>query len=391
VVTRIRSRSHEEPSIPTGQFPTTGSLRRVLIVVGPTAGHVYPALAIADAYRAAVGRDVEVRFAGAPDGPAERLLAARGLTLDVVSGSQLVNVGVRGKLAAVPRVFTGMAQASRLMRAYGTRLVIGLGGYASGGVLLAARALGARVAIHEANVVPGLANRLLAPLVHRVYLGFAAGAGAFPARRRLVTGHPVRADIAALAREPHPAPERGRAARVLVLSSTRGAGFLAAHVPGLLAEIERRGVAIEALHQSGEAPADDVAHAYRRLGVKAGVVPYVDEVASAYRWADLVIARSGAGTIAEAAVAGVPALLVPLADASGDHQAANAAAVAAAGAGLAVREREWEGEALAARVAALLGDARAWGAAAAAARRLAAPEAAARIVADCETLMAGRW
>ncbi|HET7342922.1 MAG TPA: glycosyltransferase, partial [Methylomirabilota bacterium] len=158
----------------------------MLIVVGPTAGHVYPALAIAEAWRAAVGHGLDVHFAGAPDGPAERLLAARGLRLDVVSGSQLVNVGLGGKLAAVPRVLTGMAQASRLLRAYGTRLVIGLGGYASGGVLLAARARGARVAIHEANVMPGLANRLLAPFVHRVYLGFAAGARAFPASRRLV-------------------------------------------------------------------------------------------------------------------------------------------------------------------------------------------------------------
>src|SRR5207302_10781795 len=156
-----------------------------------------------------------------------------------------------------------------------------------------------------------------------VCLGFAAAAVSFPARRRLVTGHPVRADIAALAREPRQAPERGRAARVLVLSSTRGAPFLAMRVPALLAELERRGIAVEALHQSGEVPPDDVAHAYRRAGVKASVASYVDEIAGAYRWADLVIARSGAGTVAEAAVAGVPGLFVPLADASDDHQAAN--------------------------------------------------------------------
>jgi len=168
VVTRIPSRSHEEPSIPTRQFPTTDALRRLLIVVGPTAGHVYPALAIAEAYRVATGTSVDVRFAGPLDGPAGRLLAARGLTLEPISASPLVNVGARGKLVALPRVAAGMAQARRLMRAHGTRLVIGLGGYASGAVLLAARALGARVALHEANVVPGLANRLAAPFVHRV-------------------------------------------------------------------------------------------------------------------------------------------------------------------------------------------------------------------------------
>ena len=329
-------------------------------------------------------------FAGALDGPAERLLRARGFRLSPVSGSQLVNIGVRGKLAALPRGLVGMAQATRLLRALGARLVIGLGGYASGAVLLAGRALGAGVAIHEANVVPGVANRMLSPFAHRVYLGFAAGARAFSARKSVVTGHPVRSDIAALAREARTAPERTRPVRVLVLSSTRGQGFLAARVPALLADIERRGLVVEALHQSGDVAPGDVAHAYRRVGVKATVAPYLDEIASAYRWADLVIGRSGAGTIAETAAAGVPSLLVPLADASGDHQAANAAAVAAAGAGLAVCERDWHGEAVAERVVTLL-DAAAWTAASRAARALAVPDAAARIVADCERLMAGRW
>jgi UDP-N-acetylglucosamine--N-acetylmuramyl-(pentapeptide) pyrophosphoryl-undecaprenol N-acetylglucosamine transferase len=363
--------------------------RRLLIVVGPTAGHVYPALALADAWRTLDPR-VELRFAGALDGPAARLLAARGFQLEPISGSQLVNVGLRGKLAAVPRVLAGMAQARRVLRAHGTRLVLGLGGYASGAVLLAARAVGAGVAIHEANVVPGVANRLLAPFVHRVYLGFAASAAAFPARKRVITGHPVRADIAALAAERRQPPDRGRPARVLILSSTRGESFLAERVPALLRDVERRGLVVEALHQSGDVAAADVAHAYRRAGVKATVAPYLDEIASAYRWADLVIARSGAGTIAETATAGVPAVLVPLADASGDHQAANAEAVVAAGAGLAVREVDWRSEPLAERIAALL-EAPAWTAAARAARSLAMPDAAARIVADCETLMAGRW
>jgi UDP-N-acetylglucosamine--N-acetylmuramyl-(pentapeptide) pyrophosphoryl-undecaprenol N-acetylglucosamine transferase len=351
---------------------------------------VYPALAIADAYRAA-HRNVEVRFAGALDGPAARLLALRGLTLDPVAGAQLANVGLGARLAAVPRVLAGLAQARRLLRAHGARLVLGLGGYTSGAVLLAARTLGARVAIHEANVVPGIANRLLAPVVHRVYLGSADAAPVFPATRRVVTGHPVRAEIAALAAERRPPPDRHRAARVLILSSTRGEAFLAARTPGLLAEIERRGVGVEVLHQTGEGRADDVANAYRRVGVKATVAPYLDEIASAYRWADLVVARAGAGTVAETAAAGVPALLVPLADAAGDHQAANAAAVAAAGAGLAVREAEWRGDALAVRLVALLGDPAQWSAIAEAARRRAAPDAAARIVAACEALMAGHW
>jgi UDP-N-acetylglucosamine--N-acetylmuramyl-(pentapeptide) pyrophosphoryl-undecaprenol N-acetylglucosamine transferase len=373
-------RSHEEPTIPR---------RRLLIAVGPTAGHVYPALAIAEAYRAR-HPDVEVRFAGAVDALAARLLGRAGYALESVSGSQLVNVGLGARLAAAGRVVKGLAQARRLLRAPRTRLVLGVGGYASGAILIAARTLGARVAIHEANVVPGLANRLLAPFAHRVYLGSAAAVPAFAGRDPLVTGHPVRAGIAALAAERRAAPGRDRPTRVLVLSSTRGERFLADRAPELLAAVERRGVAVEVLHQSGRLPADAVANGYRRAGVKATVAPYLDEIASAYRWADVVVARSGAGTIAEVAAAGVPALLVPLTDAPGDHQAANAAAFAAAGAGLAVRETDWQRDPLAARVAALLGGG-AWTSAAAAARGLARPDAAARIVADCELAMTDRW
>jgi UDP-N-acetylglucosamine--N-acetylmuramyl-(pentapeptide) pyrophosphoryl-undecaprenol N-acetylglucosamine transferase len=148
---------------------------------------------------------------------------------------------------------------------------------------------------------------------------------------------------------------------------------------------------VEALHQTGEVRADDVANAYRRAGVKATVAPYLDEIASAYRWADLVVARAGAGTIAETAAAGVPALLVPLPDAAGDHQAANAAAAAAGGGALAVAEAGWQSGPLAGQLAALLDDPARWTAMAEAARRRAVSDAAGRIVADCEALMAGRW
>jgi len=369
---------------------TDGPRRRLLIAVGHTAGHVYPALAIADAYRAAFP-DVDLRFAGTTDGPATRLLAARGLVLEPIESSPFGNVRTLGRLAAVPRILTGIAQARRLLAAHGSRLVIGLGSYVSGPVLLAGRSLGLRLAIHEANAVPGIANRLLAPLAHRIYLGSATVAGAFPARRRRVTGHPVRADIAELGSVPRMAPERLRAVRVLVMSGTRSAAFLADRVPDLLAAIERRGLVIEAFHQSGDQSHNEVAHAYRRAGVKATVVPYLDDIASAFRSADLLIAPSGAGVVAEAAVAGIPALYVALGDAAGDHQAANAVAATAAGAGLAVRETEWRSETLAGCLAALLADAKAWEAMSMAARRLAVPNAAERIVVDCEALMLGRW
>ncbi len=361
-----------------------------MIAIGHTAGHVYPALAVADAYRAAFP-DVEIRFAGTTDGPGGQLLAARGFVLDPIVSSPFGNVRTLGRVAAAPRIVTGIAQARRLLVAGGSRLVLGLGGYASGPVLLAGLSLGLRLAIHEANAVPGIANRILAPVVHRIYLGTSIVAPSFSRRRRRVTGHPVRADIAELGAVPRMAPERSRAVRVLVMSGTRSAAFLSARVPDLLAEVERQDLVIEVLHQSGDFPANELAHTYRRVGVKATVVPYFDDIAAAFRGADLLIAPSGAGIIAEAAVAGVPALYVALGDAAGDHQAANAQAAAAAGAGLAVRESDWQSDVLAGRLAALLADESAWMRMSSAARRLAVPNAAERIVVDCEALMLGRW
>src|SRR6185295_5115307 len=187
----------EEPKIPRLELSSGEPRRRLTIAVGHTAGHVYPALAVADAYRAAFP-DVQVRFAGTTDGPAGRLLASRGLPLDPILSAPFGNVRTVGRLAAVPRIVTGTVQARRLLVAGRSRLVLGLGGYASGPVLLAGRSLGLRLAIHEANAVPGIANRILAPVVHRIYLGSAVVAPKFPRRRRLVTGHPVRADIAEL-------------------------------------------------------------------------------------------------------------------------------------------------------------------------------------------------
>jgi UDP-N-acetylglucosamine--N-acetylmuramyl-(pentapeptide) pyrophosphoryl-undecaprenol N-acetylglucosamine transferase len=373
----------QERSIPEPRRP-------LAIVVGPTAGHVYPALAIADAYRRAAP-GVDVLFIGAAGGPACRVLGDRGERVAIVAGSALRGVGVARKGRALPRVVVGLVQARRLLRAHGTRLVLGLGGYASGGVVLGARTLGLRTAIHEANVVSGLANRLLAPFVHRVYVAQAAARGGFPVSRTLVTGHPVRADIAAMAGAARLAPHRLRALRVLVTSGSRGMAFLVERVPDLLREVQRQGVTVEALHQAGDLDPQPIRFAYLRAGVKASITPYFADMAGVYRSADFAIARAGAGTVAELSAAGLPSLLVPLADLADDHQAGNARAVMEAGAGLMVREPEWDARTLGARVAALLGDTRAWTAASDAARARAVPDAAERIVADCEAEMAGRW
>jgi UDP-N-acetylglucosamine--N-acetylmuramyl-(pentapeptide) pyrophosphoryl-undecaprenol N-acetylglucosamine transferase len=359
------------------------------LVVGDTWGHFYPALAVAEAFRRRAN-DTDVVFFG-PRGLGAGLAARGGFRYRAVSGSPIARAGLTARVAAVGRTLAGVGQARRALRTLGTDLVMGFGGYASGPVVLAAGTLGVRAVIHEANVRPGLANRLLARVADRVYLNHAAAGRCFPPQRLRVTGWPVRADVRALADLPRDPPGRARPARIVVCSGSRGGTFLAREVPGVLARLVADGRALEVQHQSGDAAPAVISDAYARAGIVARVSPFIDDLPACYRWADLVIARAGAGTLAELAVAGLPSLLVPLADAAEDHQRDNAALFGAQGAALWTSERDWDAAALAARLAQVLGDPLTWSTLSAAARQLAVPDAADTVVDDCERLMRGRW
>ena len=358
-------------------------MRRVAFAVGDTAGHVAPAIAVAEAYRRRF--DVDVLFLVPSERPAATQLVRRaGYRLEVVSGSPLVRVHALGRVAAIGRAVSGARRARTLLGSRGIQLVIGFGGYATGGVLVAARTLGISTAIVEPNVEPGLANRWLGHLVDRIYVSWPTTRGSFREDRTMVIGTPVRTAMVSGARDHRaPAPD-GCPMRVFVTSASRGGSFLAEHVPAMLAAVRARGLPVEVWHQTADADPEAVEDAYRRAAVPARVERFVDDMGAAYVWADVVIARAGASTLAELAGGGLPSLLVPLADAAGDHQAANARAFADAGAAWWIREADWETGAVAARLAKLLTDERERSALGGAARRLAALDAADRIVTDCE-------
>jgi UDP-N-acetylglucosamine--N-acetylmuramyl-(pentapeptide) pyrophosphoryl-undecaprenol N-acetylglucosamine transferase len=270
-------------------------------------------------------------------------------------------------------------------------LVIGAGGYASAAALLAAKSLGLFTAIYEANTVPGLTNRLLGRFVDRVYLGCAAAGGAFPADRQLVTGNPLRPAIAALAEEERKAPHsEQRPLHLLVTGGSLGAAFLNQRGPELLQKMAERGLLLEVWHQVGGFAVEPVRAAYARAKIPAVVSSYIDDMVEAYRWADLAIARAGAGTIAELAASGLPALLVPLPRAPGDHQVANAQVFAATGGGWSIEEKNWGTEAVIERLANILRDETAWTAASRRARQFATPHATHAIIADCEALLSSQ-
>jgi len=375
---------HSDPE-PTSS--AAAASRRVAMIGGGTAGHVSPALAVAAAYRQA-RPDVDVLFLGTRAGYESRLVPRHGYRLEQVAGAPLFGASLAGKARAVAGVIAATAQAGRLFRRQGTHLVLGFGGYTSAGPLLAARLLGIPSAIHEANVVPGLTNKWLARLVDRVYLGFASAGRELPAAHRRITGNPVRPEIAALYHEPRQSPHPSqRAAHLLITGGSQGARFFNRQAPELARQLAARRLAVEVRHQVGENDPAPVVAAYAGAGIAAQVERYFDDMAGAYRWADFALARAGAATIAELAVAGLPALLVPLPSAADDHQTPNASTWANEAGGWWVREEQWRVEALASRLVSLLRDTAGWTAASRRLRQWATVDAAARIVGECEALL----
>jgi UDP-N-acetylglucosamine--N-acetylmuramyl-(pentapeptide) pyrophosphoryl-undecaprenol N-acetylglucosamine transferase len=349
---------------------------------------VFPALAVADAIRD-LDAVAEVVIIGPSDDEITRLIDPDRYRIGTIRAAPLARQGLLGRARAANRIVSGVRDARRLFARDALQMVIGFGSYASGAAIVAARSLGLLTAIHEANTTPGMANRLVGKRVDRVYLGVALPQTSWyqPAQARVV-GIPVRREIARLATVPRHYPE-GRPLRVLVIGGAWGAGFLAREVPPLLGRIAQSGASLDVWHQVGSAPLAPIARAYTNAGLPARLVPNIDDMAEAYRWANFVIARGGAGVIAELAIAGVPALLVPWSEAADDHQAGNARAFAGAGAGAWVRERDWSCEAVAARLNRLLANADDWRQASTAARSMARPHAAEALARDALSLLAG--
>lgn len=362
------------------------AVRRVALAAGGTAGHVAPALAVAAAYRA-LHPGVELTAIGSATGFEARLIAAHDLHLEGVPTAPLYGVSGAGRVRAIGRLLAGVRAARAVLRQRRVQLVLGFGGYASAGVVLAARSLGVRTAVHEANATPGLTNRLLARVVDRVLLGDAQAAPRFPAARLVLTGTPLRPAVAALAGEPHRAPAPG-ALRVLVCGGSQGSPFLNRRAPELAQALAAHGLVVSVRHQCGREDPAAVHAAYAALGLDAVVSPHLDDMPAAYRWADLALSCAGAATLAELAVAGLPALLVPLASAAEDHQSDNAAAYAAATGTPWVREAAWNAPALAAPIARQLQEPATWRAQQERVRAHARPDAAAAVVAACEALLA---
>ena len=352
---------------------------------GGTGGHIFPGLAVAREF-CRVEPGARVLYLGAAGRLEERLVPREGPAMRF-HGLRVRGVkgqGPLGALAALVLAARAFFECRREISAFGTDLLLGTGGYSSGPAALAARTLGVPVVLQEQNTVPGLTNRLLGRIARRIFIAFEPARRFFPAARVVLAGNPVRAEALGAGGE----VGRGPLLRVLVLGGSQGARGVNRLVTGALALLRAEGVEASFVHQSGEAERDAVAKAYREAGVAAEVAAFFDAMGERYAAADLVIARAGAGTLAEIAANGRPAILVPYPLAAGDHQRANARWLAGCGGAVVVEEAGGEApRELARAVAALFRDRDRLRAMAAAAAAVGVKDAAARIVAECRRLL----
>ncbi|MEH6636147.1 MAG: undecaprenyldiphospho-muramoylpentapeptide beta-N-acetylglucosaminyltransferase [Halioglobus sp.] len=356
----------------------------VLMMAGGTGGHVYPALAVATEL---LSRGYRVEWVGTARGLEHRVVPAAGIILHCLSVR-----GVRGKNLLhkiLGLVFLALAslQALWLVLRLAPRCVVGMGGYVAGPAGVAAWLLRKPLLIHEQNAVAGTTNRMLAPLASKVIAGFP---GAFKEDiQYTVLGNPVRRELVAAAAHSDYDYAGQRPLRLLVLGGSLGARPINNMIPGAVGKLMDGGTApLEVWHQCGDAHAESVRESYGSLldkGVQ--VAPFIEDMAQAYAWADLVLCRAGALTVAELAIMGRPSMLVPLPHAIDDHQSANARSLTDCGGAILLRQSEMTVDSLVSALQGYLAHPQRLSTMASAAAATATPDAAARVTDYCEELM----
>jgi len=357
----------------------------VMILAGGTGGHIFPGLAVAAALRA---RDVPVVWLGADGGMETRLVPQHDVPIETIAISGLRGKGAGALLRAPLRLLAAVRASARVLARHRPRAVLSFGGFAAGPGGIAAAMAGVPLFVHEQNRAPGLTNRVLARLAETVMTGFP---DSFPGRETVV-GNPVRAVIAAVpAPGERPVCDDG-VLRILVLGGSQGARALNAALPKALRAWGDGGQTrrFEVRHQCGDRLRAEAEQAYADAGfhvaaalegdAEVAVEPFIADMAAAYAWADLVVCRAGALTLAEVCAVGVASLLIPLPTAVDDHQTKNARYLVDAGAARLLAQDDGLVPALIEALGALGADAALRGRMAAAARTLARPDAAERVV-----------
>ena len=315
---------------------------RIIITTGGTGGHIFPAIAVIEALKKR-RPDIDVLFVGGLYGPEKDLVRRAGVVFEGLPVRGFIGRGPKA-VPAMLAMLRGIVRAAGIVRRFRPDAVMGFGGYAGFAAVFAAHLLGRPCALHEQNAVPGAANRILGRLVNRVCLSWAqasADAG-FPPEKCVLTGNPIRADIAALGSR---SSVREGTPHLLVMGGSQGARAINNMVVAMLPALREAGIDI--LHQTGASEYEAVRLSYLAAGISPEetdriVHPFLHDMAEAYASCDLALCRAGATSMAELAATGTPAVFIPFPFAAHDHQTGNARAMQNAGGGILLPQKEAE-------------------------------------------------
>jgi len=323
-----------------------------LIAGGGTGGHLFPGIALAEEV---ITRhpDNQVLFVGTQHGLESTIVPREGFRLETIDVTGLKGKGIFRLLAGLFRLPRAFWQSWRILSREKPSVVVGVGGYASGPMVLAAALRGIPTAVQEQNALPGMTNRILGRFVDAVFIAFKEARDHFPKRKTHLLGNPIRRKLLDNFLRPREATGRFT---LLVTGGSQGAHRLNARVLEAMKEMGEDARTLQVIHQTGPRDREEVEAAYRALGVEAEVHDFIRDMPATYTRADLVVCRAGATTLAEITVARKASVLVPFPYAADNHQEVNAGALVDAGAAIMLRESELDGPRLAAIVRELHAD-----------------------------------
>jgi len=343
---------------------------RLIIAGGGTGGHLFPGIAVAEEFLAR-GPENQVLFVGTANGIEARAVPASGYSLELISAAGIRGKGGLSQIRGGLMMLKGLVQSCRILRRFKPDMVLGVGGYASLPMLLAARLLSVPSYVHEQNAIPGKTNRLLSGFVDKVFLTLEESGKYFKGCRTVLTGNPLRRQILDMLEVQglgtgnwgsakditgQRTPDNGQQFHLLVFGGSQGAHAINMAMVAALPYWAELGSSLRIVHQTGEKDLADVCSMYRQQGVEAEVTAFIDDMAAAYSQADLIICRAGATTIAELTACGKAALFIPFPFAVDDHQRLNAEALVKNAACFMLLECDLDGAKLAAMVKELMAD-----------------------------------
>jgi UDP-N-acetylglucosamine--N-acetylmuramyl-(pentapeptide) pyrophosphoryl-undecaprenol N-acetylglucosamine transferase len=356
---------------------------RMIVTGGGTGGHLFPGIAVAEEMLRRFPQ-ARVLFVSTDRAIDNSMLADRPFEKQAIACLPLKGKSAWGTMKSMIRLPISLWQALRIVRSFRPQLVLGVGGYVTGPVVLAAWLMGVKTCIHEQNSIPGMANRMLGKIVDQIYISIPGSEELFPKHKAVLTGNPLRAELLQAADRQK---EQGRGKTVLVLGGSQGAHRLNTLMVEAFAG-NPFGETVQVRHQTGSRDEEWVRRGYAEAGVSARVSSFIADMAAAYGEADLVVSRAGATTLAELAVLGKPAILIPYPYAADDHQTTNAAFLVRGGAALMFQEKELDGLKLRREILGLLNDVPRLQAMATQMKQFARPEATTAIVEKSVQLVA---